>query len=144
MPGSPHGWKFANPEPEVAAPSEDRTEAAKRARQDEVGPPRESATARLELTWICDREALANDRVCGLDVCDELDESDTHVNDCEGDYTDEVTGVTLLRDAVATARTEEMAWYEKFEASEEVTGESCLSRTGRKPIFFSMEIHPQK
>ena len=50
------------------------------------------------------------DMVCGLDVCDELDEfdeldensfSDTYVNDREGDYTDEVTGVTLLRDDVA-------------------------------------------
>ena len=58
--------------------------------------------------------------VCGLNVCDELNEypSDVYVNDCEGDYTDEVTGVTLLRDDVAKARTEEMAWYEKFEAYE--------------------------
>ena len=35
------------------------------------------------------------DMVCGLDVCDELDEldessfSDTYVNDRQGDYTDE-------------------------------------------------------
>ena len=50
------------------------------------------------------------DMVCGLDVCDELDEnsfSDTYVNDREGDYTDEVTRVTLLRDDVAKARMEE-------------------------------------
>ena len=52
--------------------------------------------------------------VCGLDVCDELDEldensfSDTYVNDRAGDYIDEVTGVTLLRDDVAKARMEEM------------------------------------
>ena len=74
--------------------------------------------------------------VCGLDVCDQLHEysSDTNVNDCEGDYTDEVTGVTLLRDDVAKARAEEMAWYEKFNAHEEVTDETCLSRSGRKPI----------
>ena len=74
------------------------------------------------------------DMVCGLDVCDELNEcpSDVYVNDCEGDYTDEVTGVTLLRDDVGKARTEEMKWYEKFKAYEEVTDE--VSRTGRKPI----------
>ena len=51
------------------------------------------------------------DMVCGLDVCDELDEnsvSDTYVNDREGDYTDEETGVTLLRDDVAKARMGEM------------------------------------
>ena len=51
-----------------------------------------------------------DDMVCGLDVCDE---SDTYVNDREGDYTDEVTGVTLLRDDVAEARIEDMAWHEK-------------------------------
>ena len=55
--------------------------------------------------------------VCGLHVCDELDEnsfSDTYVNDREGDYIHEVTGVTLLRDDVAKARMEEMKWHEKF------------------------------
>ena len=33
-----------------------------------------------------------DDMVCGLDVCDELNEysSDAHVNDCEEDSTDEV------------------------------------------------------
>ena len=58
-----------------------------------------------------------DDMVCGLDVCDELDEldknsfSDTYVNDRGGDYTDEVTGVTLLRDDVAksTNGTDEVA-----------------------------------
>ena len=46
------------------------------------------------------------DMVCGLDACDELDEldedsfSDTYVNDREGDYTEEVTGVTLLRETM--------------------------------------------
>ena len=58
--------------------------------------------------------------VCGLDVCDELDEThfvDTYVNDCDGDYTDE-----------------EMKWYERFNAFEDVTDETCVSRTGRKPI----------
>ena len=52
-----------------------------------------------------------DDMVCGLDVCDELNEYDACVNDCEGDYTDEVTGATLPRDDVAKARAEEMALY---------------------------------
>ena len=69
--------------------------------------------------------------VCGLDVCDESNEFDANVNDCEGDYTDEVTGVTFLGDDVAKSRTEEMAWHDKFEAYEEVTDETCQSRTGR-------------
>ena len=67
--------------------------------------------------------------VCGMDVCDELDEthfSDTYVNDCEGDYTDEVTRVQSTH-----GRDE---WYEKFNLFEEVTDETCVSRTGRKPI----------
>ena len=72
--------------------------------------------------------------VCGLEVCDELDECNAYRNDCEGDYTDKMTGATLLREDVAKARAEEMAWYDKFEAHEEVTDETCLSRTGRKPI----------
>ena len=60
-------------------------------------------------------------------MCDELNEypSDVYVNDCEGDYTDEETGVTLLRDDVAKARAEEMAWYEKFKVSAEVTEHVC-------------------
>ena len=60
--------------------------------------------------------------VCGLDVCGQLDEldensfSDAYVNDREGDHIDEVTGVKLLKDDVAKARTEEMKWYENFQA----------------------------
>ena len=57
------------------------------------------------------------------------------MNDCEGDYTDEVTGVTLLRDDVGTARAEEMVRCEKFKVCEEVTDGTCVSRIGRKPIF---------
>ena len=45
-----------------------------------------------------------------------------------------MTGATLLRDDVAKARADEMAWYDKFEAFQKVMDESCLSRTGRKPI----------
>ena len=46
-----------------------------------------------------------DDMVCGLDMCDGLNEYDSCVNDCEGDYTDEVTGVTIVPDDVAKART---------------------------------------
>ena len=48
------------------------------------------------------------DMVCGLDVCDELEEThfaDTYVNDCDGDYIDETTGATLRRDDAAKVRT---------------------------------------
>ena len=75
------------------------------------------------------------DMVCGWDVCDELDEldensfSDTYVNDRDGEYTDDVTGVTLLRDDVAQARMEDMRWYEKFQALDEVSDETCVLRT---------------
>ena len=77
------------------------------------------------------------DMVCGLEVCDELDEThlvDTYVNDCDRDYTNEASGATLRRDDVAEARMEEMKWYEKFNSFEEVTDETCVTRTGRKPI----------
>ena len=60
--------------------------------------------------------------------------SDAYVNDCEGDCTDEVTGVTLLRDDAVKSRTEDMAWYEKFKAHEDVTDKTCVSKTGRKAI----------
>ena len=135
--------EFTNPELEAAAPSEGRADATKRARRDEIGPPQESANtggaARLEAD--VDMRSIGaggdDDMVCGLDVCGEFIEypSDVHVNDCEREYNDEVTGVTFLRDDVAKTRSEEMAWYEKFKAYEEVTDETCVSRTGRKPIF---------
>ena len=35
---------------------------------------------------------------------------------------------------MAEARAEEMTWYEKLKAYKEVTDETCVSRTGRKPI----------
>ena len=71
-----------------------------------------------------------------LGVCDELNEqsSDVYVNDCEGGYIDEGTGGTLLRDDVDKAFAEEMAWYEKFKAFVEVTDDTCVSLTGRKPL----------
>ena len=69
----------------------------------------------------------------GLEVCDEIDQCNAHVNACEKDYTYERTGATLVREDVSKTRAEEMAWYDKFEACEEVTDETCLSRTGRKP-----------
>ena len=150
--------EFANPETTVAVPSECRTDATKRARQDELETPQESwntggasnssAGANVDMRVIhAGKRTVApggdKDVVCGLDVCDELDEldeldensfSDTYVNDREGDYTDEVTGRKLLRDDVARARMEEMRWHEKFQAFDEVPDETCLMRTGRKPI----------
>ena len=94
-------------------PSEGRTDATKRARQDEWEVPQESANTGgasnsstgadvdMRVTHAGKRPLDPGgdkDMVCGLDVCDELDEldedsfSDTYVNDREGDYTDEVTG----------------------------------------------------
>ena len=57
------------------------------------------------------------------------------MNECEGDYADEVTGVTLLRGDVANACVEENCVVRQvFEAFGEVTDETYMSRTGRKPI----------
>ena len=69
-------------------------------------------------------------------MCDELYESNANVDDGDEGFTDAMTGATLLRhDAIAIARAEEeMASYDKFDAREQRTGETCLSRTGSKPI----------
>ena len=144
--------EFANPETTVVVPSEGSKDAAKRARQDELEVPQESANtggvsssstgADVDMRVIhAGKRPLDpggdKDMVCGLDVCDELDEldensfSDTYVNDREGDYTDEVTGVTLLRDDVAYARAEEMAWYVKFQAFDEVPDETSIKVTAK-------------
>ena len=62
------------------------------------------------------------------------------MNECEGDYADEVTGVTLLRGDVAKARVEgNFVVRPVLEAFGDVTDETCMSRTGRKPISPSME-----
>ena len=45
-----------------------------------------------------------------------------------------MTGVTLFRDDAAKARMEEITWYDKFQAFDEVPDETCVLRTGRKPI----------
>ena len=81
----------------MAAPGEGRTDATKRARQDAVGPPQESAnTGRassssagsdVEMRSISagkrplEPDGGDDDMVCGLDVCEELDEcpSDVYV-----------------------------------------------------------------
>ena len=87
-----------------------------------------------------------DDLVYGLDVCDEVNEysSDTNVNDCEGDYIDEVPGVTLLRDDVTKAHTEEIAWYEKNKDYEEVTDETCVCVVnGAHTHLLSMERDQQ-
>ena len=142
----------ANPETIVTVPNVSKTDATKRARHSELKAPRESANTGgassssaqadvdMRLIHAGKRQSEPDDdadMVCGLDVCDELDEThftDTYINDCDGDYTDEATGATLRRDDVAKARMEEMKWYEKFSAFEEVTDETCVSRTGRKPF----------
>ena len=107
--------EFANPEREVAGSSE----GGQRARQDEIGPPQDasSSSAGADVDMRPLEPGGDDDMVCGFDVCDELNEysSDAYVNDCEGDHTDEVTGV---RDGVAKARAEEMAGFEKFKAHE--------------------------
>ena len=146
--------EFANPETTVAVPSEGRTDATKHARQAEVETPHESADTGgasgssaevdVDMRMVHGGERPLDpggdkDMVCGLDVCDGLDEldensfSDTYVKDREGDCTDEVTGVTLLRDDVAKARMADMRWYEKFQVFEEVPDETCVLRTGCKP-----------
>ena len=121
---------------------------SKRARHDEVAPQESEITggasssvaeSDVEMrTTHAGKRPLDpggdDDMVCGLDVCDELDECSVYMNDCEGDHADEVTGVTLLSGDVAKARMEEMSWYDKFKACEEVTDETCIMRTGRKPI----------
>ena len=115
---------FANAEMTVAVPSESRTDATKRAHQDELETPQESANTGgassssggadvdMRVTHAGKRPLDPGgdkDMVCGLHVCNEFDEldensfSDTFVNDREGDYIDEVTGVTLLRDDVDKA-----------------------------------------
>ena len=117
--------EFANPETTVAVPSEGRTDATKRARQDELETPQESANtggassssagADVDMRLIHTGKRPLDpggdkDMVCGLGVCDELDKLDenslsyTYVNGREVDYIDEVTGVTLLRDDVARAQ----------------------------------------
>ena len=137
--------KFVNPDTTITVPSEGKTDATKRARQGELKPQQESANtggasssstgADLDMrVRHAGKRPLEpdgdEDMVCGLDVCDELDEThfaEMYVNNCEGDYADEVTGVTVRRDDVAKAHMEEMKWYEKFNALEDVTDETCVS-----------------
>ena len=71
-----------------------------------------------------------DDMVCWLEVCDKLNESNAFVDDGDEAFTEDMTGATLVRDDVARARVEDGAWYDKFEAYEGVTDESCSSRTG--------------
>ena len=77
-------------------------------------------------------ERWDDDMVCGLDGCDDLNEQslDAYVNECEGDYTDEVTGVTLLRDGVATKHVRKR-WRgtKKVKAHAEVTDETSTKVT---------------
>ena len=67
-------------------------------------------------------------------MCDDLNDGNAHVDVCDGDIKYEMRAATLLRDDVAKGRAEDMAWYDKFDAYEEVTDKKCLSRTGCKAI----------
>ena len=71
------------------------------------------------------RQGTAGTRRRCLEVCDEL-HGNSYVADGDEDFTDEMTGATLLRDHVAKARAEDIAWYNKFEAYVEVTDMTCL------------------
>ena len=108
---------FAEPASEVVQ-CKLRANPSKLARQDE-GEPQESAIfggasisageSDVEMQTIhVGKRPLEpggdDDMVCGLDVCDELDECNVYVNDCAENNADEVNGVTLLRDDVAKAR----------------------------------------
>ena len=136
--------RFANQEPEAAAPSEGRTDATKRACRDEIEPPQESANTEGASRLL--EPGAVDDTVCVLDVCDELNEYPfyLYMNECEGDYTDEVTGVTHPRDDVAEARAEEMAWYEKLKACEEVTGRNVYVKNRTQTNLLSMARHQQR
>ena len=120
--------KFAKQETKAGAPSESSTNTPKRARYDDVGPQEPAITrgssssapgndVEMRSTSSGKRPLGDDDMVRGREVCDEVDEGNAYVKDCEGDHTDEMIGATLLRD-LAEARAEEMAWYEKFEAYE--------------------------
>ena len=139
--------EFAKLELEAGTPSDSRNNTTKRARHEAVWPPQSAVIGGSSSSTLGDDVEMRStssgkrslepggcddDMVCGLEVCDELDECNAYRNDCEGDYTDKMTGATLLREDVAKARAEKR--YDKFEAHEEVTDETCLSRTGRKPI----------
>ena len=104
---------FANPETELAAQSEGRTAHVKTrlGRHKNLSSPEELRATRLEMTWRCDRLALANDRWsqaattkwCAHGTCVTRSTNDipqTHTWKIEGE-------VTLLRDVLAKARTEE-------------------------------------
>ena len=91
--------ELANPETTITTSSESKTDTAKRARQGNVEAPQESvniggvssssAQADVDMRVIHAGKrplepGVDNDMVCGLDVCDELDEthfSDTYVNE---------------------------------------------------------------
>ena len=82
-----------------------------------------------------------DDMVCGLEVCDEPDECNINLNDCDGDYTDEMTGATLKREDVAKSRAEAMEWYDMFEAYGEVTMRIV---SGTKIHIVPLERHQQR
>ena len=52
--------------------------------------------------------------------------------------------MTLLGDDLATALTEEMVWYEKFKAYDEVTDETVCQERDANPSLAAMERHQQR
>ena len=114
------------------------TNVHKRAPQDAAEARQESASTGVssrstKTTWKWDRQPVASDR---------WDQAATTtwsadwmcVTSSDDGFPNIMTGAPLLRDDAARARAEETAWYDKFEACEAVTNETCLSRTGRKLI----------
>ena len=89
---------FAKLEAEVVQ-SEVGAKPSKRARQDEATPQKSVSTGGASSSVSesdADMQTIHSgkrpldpgddDKVCGLDLCDELDECSGYVNDCEGDY----------------------------------------------------------
>ena len=93
--------ELANPETTTTTSSEGKTDTAKRARQGDAETPQEytggassssaQADVNTRLIHVGERPLepdRVTDMVCGLDVCDEPQEtqfSDTYVNDNDGD-----------------------------------------------------------
>ena len=110
--------EFAKPELEAGTPSDSRNNTTKRAGHEAVWPPQSAVNGGSSSSTLGDDVEMRStssgkrsleqggsddDMVCGLEVCDELDECNAYRNDCEGDYTDKMTGATLLREDQGTS-----------------------------------------
>ena len=133
---------------ECPAPSDGRTATKRLGRQEAANTraPSSSAGAAVDVRSMSTGKRPfepGGDMVRGLDVC-ELNEYDAYVNDYEGDYADEVTGVTLLRDDVAKARTEEMGWHERVQGLRRGDRRKMCAKNGTQAHLFSLERHQQR